>query len=121
MAEKYKDTTQFLIIYIKEAHPSDDWANRVNDRIKYIKDPTSFFQRFQVANTCVSDLDISIPCLVDTMENATARIYKAWPDRIYAIGKDGKVIYQGGPGPHGFLPHEMELALAAELRKQGEP
>ena len=119
MSEKYKDVAQFLIVYIKEAHPADGWAMRVNPRLKYIKDPTTIFERFQVANTCVTDLKVSIPCLIDDMENTAARAYKGWPDRLYIVGKDGKIAYQGGPGPAGFEPSDMEVALKAELGRIG--
>ena len=92
---------------------------RVNPRIKYIKDPTNFFERFQVANTCVADLNISIPCLVDDMENSGARAYKGWPDRLYLIGKNGKVAFRGGPGPRGFKPNQLKKAIQEELKKIG--
>lgn len=115
MYEQYKDQAQFLIVYIKEAHPSDDWASRVNSRLKYIKDPTTLMERTQVASTCISDLKINIPCLVDDMNNTAARAYKGWPDRLFVVGKDGRIVYTGGPGPSGFLPHEMEAALKKEL------
>lgn len=91
----------------------------VSERVKYIKDPTSVFERYQVANTCVSALDISIPCLLDDMENTTALAYKGWPDRLYIVGKDGKISYRGGPGPRGFSTEELEVALKAELAKIG--
>ena len=119
MSKKYEDVAQFLVVYIKEAHPSDDWAMRVNPRLKYIKDPTTIFERFQVASTCVTDLKISIPCLVDDMENTAARAYGGWPDRLYVVGKDGKIAYHGGPGPRGFKPRLMEMALIAELKEIG--
>jgi len=90
---------------------------RVNARLKYIKDPTSKFERFQVANTCVNDLDISIPCLLDDMKNSTAVAYKGHPDRLYIVGKDGRIAYRGGPGPRGFKPLEMEEALRNELKR----
>lgn len=93
---------------------------RVNERLKYIKDPTNKFERFQVANTCVNDLKISIPCLLDDMENSTAVAYKGYPDRLYIVGKDGRVAYHGDPGPRGFKPLEMEKALRAELTRIGE-
>jgi hypothetical protein len=117
MAETYRGQAQFFVVYIKEAHPSDDWATRINKKLTYVKDPTTFFERARVANTCVTDLDISIPCLVDDMENTAAREYKGWPDRLYIVGKDGNIAYTGGPGPFGFLPAEMEEALKAELAK----
>ena len=117
MAKKYKGKAQFFVIYIKEAHPSDDWASQVNPRLTYIKDPETFYERSQVANTCMSDLDIDIPCLVDDMDNTTARAYKGWPDRMFVVGADGLLKYVGEPGPFGFLPSEMEAALKEELRK----
>ena len=42
---------------------------------------------------------------------------RAAADRLFVIGKDGKIAYSGGPGPSGFLPHEMEAALKKELEK----
>lgn len=91
----------------------------VSKRIKYIKDPTNVFERYQVANTCVSALELTIPCLLDDMNNTTAFAYKGWPDRLYIVGKDGKISYRGGPGPGGFSAEELEVALKAELAKIG--
>ena len=91
----------------------------VNDRIHYFKDPETVFERFQIASTCVADLDISIPCLIDDMENTAARAYKAHPDRLYVVGKDGRIAYHGGPGPFGFTPHQMEEYLLKELERIG--
>lgn len=119
MSKKYEDVAQFLIVYIKEAHPAEDWPMRVNKRLRYIKDPTNIFERYQVANTCVADLKISIPCLIDDMLNTAAKAYKGHPDRLYVVGKDGKIAYHGGPGPMGFKPYDMEKALRAELERNG--
>jgi type I thyroxine 5'-deiodinase len=115
MAKKYAGKAQFLIVYIKEAHPSDDWASKVRSDLAYIKDPTNLFERSQVAATCMSDLEINIPCVIDDMENTSARAYRGWPDRLFIVGTDGKLAYVGGPGPFGFLPGEMEKALKKEL------
>lgn len=92
---------------------------RVNPGLKYIKDPTNAFERFQVANTCVANLKISIPTLIDDMENTTAAAYKGHPDRLYLVGRDGKIAFRGGPGPMGFKPEELETAIKAELAKSG--
>lgn len=70
-----------------------------------------------MANTCVNDLKISIPTLIDDMENSTARAYKSWPDRLYLVGKDGKIAFAGETGPEGFEPGKLEVALKAELVK----
>lgn len=117
MYGQYKDDVQFLIVYVKEAHPADGWAMEVHPNIKYIKDPTTIFERFQVANTCVADLNLTIPCVIDDMENTTAEAYQGLPDRFYLVGKDGKIAFQGGPGPIGFQPDELADAIKAELKK----
>ena len=116
MYERYGERVQFFVLYIREAHPADDWAREVNPRLKFIKDPTNLFERFQVANTCVNDLKISIPTLIDGMDNSTAHAYKSWPDRLYLVGKDGNIAYAGAPGPQGFKPKQLEAAIDAELR-----
>ena len=115
MAKRYEGLAQFLFIYIKEAHPTDDWARQINDRLTFIKEPENLFARTQVAGTCVSDLKIDFPCLIDDMDNTATRAYKAWPDRLYVVAKDGTLAYVGKSGPRGFLPDEMEAALLEEL------
>ena len=40
-------------------------------------------------------------------------------DSLYLVGKDGKVGYQGAPGPRGFKPDELEDQLKKLLGKPG--
>lgn len=56
-----------------------------------------------------------MPAVVDGMDNATDKAYAAAPDRLYLVGKDGTIVYQGGRGPFGFLPGELEQAIRKEL------
>jgi hypothetical protein len=75
------------------------------------KQPTTLDQRREVASACVKGMKLSIPMLVDGMDNAVGEAYAGWPDRLYIVGRDGKVAYKGRPGPGGFQPREMEQAL----------
>jgi hypothetical protein len=50
------------------------------------------------------------------MQDTTSRAYAAFPDRLYLVGKDGKLVYTGGKGPRGFKPDELEDALRSELK-----
>ena len=54
---------------------------------------------------------MTIPLLVDGMDNAVGRAYSGFPDRLYIIDSDGLVAYKGGRGPFGLLPQEMEQVL----------
>ena len=53
--------------------------------------------------------------VVDGLDDELARAYGGWPDRLYLIGRDGRIAYQGGEGPFGFKPEELEAAIEREL------
>ena len=110
---------EFLLVYIQEAHPADGWSVEVNPKLRYVKQPDTSMQRFQVANSCVADLQISIPCVIDNMENTTMKAYNALPDRLYLVGKDGRIAFKGRHGPFGFKPAELEAAIETELAAIG--
>jgi hypothetical protein len=74
-------------------------------------DPTSDAERQSVATECALRLKIQMPVVVDPIDDEIARAYGALPDRLYLIDKGGKVAYQGGPGPFGFKPKELETAI----------
>lgn len=56
--------------------------------------------------------------VVDGTDNRVGKAYGGWPDRLYAIDRDGRVAYRGGPGPFGFNPREMEQSLVLMLIDQ---
>ncbi len=87
---------------------------------KYFDDPKNFEERKKIATTCCEALDLKIPTLVDGVDDKVGKAYKGWPDRLYIVGKDGKIAYRGGPGPFGFQPAEMETRLRAILKMPQE-
>jgi len=117
MYQKYKKDVAFFVVYIREAHPTDGRTSRKNDRdgIK-VKSPKTLEEREEVASECSQSMDLSIPFLIDNMKNEVGAAWAGWPDRIYIVGKDGKVSYQGGPGPWGFDPVEAERKLKTLLK-----
>lgn len=68
-------------------------------------------ERAERAKVCTATLNLHIPTLVDRDDNKVNQAYAGWPDRMYVIGVDGKIAYQGGPGPRGFRPQEVEAWL----------
>ena len=77
--------------------------------------PTTDEERGHVAKACSLQLDLSIPTLIDDMDNSTDRAYAALPDRLYLVGKDGRIAYRSGPGPMGLRPGELEAAITDYL------
>jgi type I thyroxine 5'-deiodinase len=110
--EQYKDRVAFYVVYIQEAHSSDVWQMASNIRDKVIfRLPQSFDERTEVASSCVLKLGIKIPAVVDDMNNSAERAYTGWPDRIYLIDRDGRVVLKTKPGPFGFKPSLLDKHL----------
>src|SRR3954464_4658447 len=112
MYEKYGTSVAFYAVYILEAHPSDVWQMQSNVHNKVVfASPRSMDERTNVAGMCVRKLGIKFPALIDGFENTTEKAYTGWPDRLYLIDRDGRVLYKSKPGPFGFTPAELESAL----------
>lgn len=113
---RYGDQVAFFVVYIKEAHPEEGWVLGRNRRADVrVNDPATDARRAEVAETCAARLRIHMPVLVDGVDNAVASAYGGWPDRLYLIGRDGRIAFQGPPGPFGFKPPELDAAIRAEL------
>lgn len=63
-------------------------------------------------------LALEMPALVDEMDDAVAAAYAAMPERLYLIGRDGKVAYKGGMGPMFFKPLEWQEAMRSYLAEE---
>ena len=88
--------------------------SNVRDRVVF-RNPQSEGERFQVADSCVRTLGIRFPALIDGMDNVVEKQYTGWPDRLFLIDRNGKVVYKSAPGPFGFHPAELESALRSML------
>jgi hypothetical protein len=116
MHDRYAERVAFYVVYIKEAHPEDGWVVTHNrdDGIR-MDDPTTSGERSAAADACAVRAALRIPVLVDGLDNAVARAYGGWPDRLYLVGRGGRVVFQGGPGPFEFKPELLEAAIEDEL------
>jgi len=109
--ERYASRVQFLMIYIREAHPTDGWY--MGDHA--IRHHQSMEERRAVARQCELTLRYGIPTLVDEMDDAVMNAYAAHPDRLHLVGRDGLMVYVGGRGPVGFKPAQLGDAIEREL------
>lgn len=64
-----------------------------------------------MASDCVKGMKLTIPFVLDDMQDTANKAYAAWPDRIYLVDVAGKVAYKGGLGPKGFKPDEARIKL----------
>lgn len=105
------------MVYIREAHAIDSRSPlSVEQDMPLVEDPVTLEEREQVAAVCMTKMALEhMPALVDDMQDTANNAYSAWPDRLYLIGRDGRVAYKSGRGPFGFIPDELEDAILEEL------
>jgi hypothetical protein len=80
-------------------------------------DPTTQNDREAVANSCVRNLHIAIPAVIDSIGNRVEQEYTGWPDRMYLIDKSGKVRFKSGAGPFGFDAKRLAAALHVSIEE----
>jgi hypothetical protein len=112
--QDYKDHADFLTVYVREAHPTDEWQMKSNlkDDVCYAQ-PKTLQQRVIIANDFTKRFKFPLPFGIDDMSNAANDAYAAWPERIYIIDESGHIAYRGGIGPFNYKPEEARGWLAA--------
>jgi Iodothyronine deiodinase len=113
MYERYGARVGFLTVYIKEAHPEDEWQMTANEkeRVCYPQ-PKTLSERVAIANDLVKQFGYRVPLVVDGMDNRANALYAGWPERFYIVDERGVIVYKGKPGPFGYHPEEVEAWLA---------
>ena len=74
---------------------------------------TSLDERSEAAREAATRLGLTMPILVDGMDDAASIAFAAWPERLVVVDRDGRIAYPGAPGPFGFSPEEAEEKLIA--------
>jgi len=108
----YHDRANFLMVYVREAHPKEGWKLRMNTRYEIeIPQPATQEERVLVAQRCQKHIAAPWPMVVDRLDDEVGKAYSGMPSRLYLIDTDGTVVYKSGRGPFGFKPAELEQSL----------
>ncbi len=68
------------------------------------EDPKTLVARQQVAAQCCEQLEFDFPAVADTMDDRVAIEWSGWPERLFVVSKQGRIVYTGDMGPFGFNP-----------------
>lgn len=119
MYEEFKREAEFLTIYIREAHPEDEWQmdDNVQQDVCY-RQPQSLSDRLAIVKDFVQRFSYPIPIAVDTMADTADVTYGAWPERLYIVETDGTIAYKGGMGPYGYKPEEVREWLSRRFAER---
>ena len=101
--ERFGGQAEFVLVYIREAHATDGWSLD-HTGWSIIADAQNDGERQAAAAQTCSMLKLPFTTVVDTMDDAVAERWSAWPERLFVIGRDGRVAYVGAQGPWGFWP-----------------
>lgn len=116
MYYRYNKDVDFVMVYVREAHPTDGWKMESNTRVGVaVKQPTTLEERKAVAGQFCERLKTTMPFVVDEIDDPVGHAYSAMPGRFYVIDRAGKVAYKSGRGPFGFRIGEMEQALVMAI------
>ncbi len=127
--KKYRNDVEFMMIYVREAHPTDKWwlaetkfmrmlSVMSNDHPSYdLREPETIEERRSAALACQTKLLEDMPVFVDNMDNQVDLTYVAWPTRIYFLNEEGRVQYDSGLGPYGMKPDDLDRELSMYLNK----
>ena len=99
-------------MYIEEAHPDDEWQMASNRKDHFVfRQPQTMAERRTLASLLPERLHYRLRVALDPIDGPAEKAYAAWPERIYVIGKGGRIEYKAEPGPFGFKPEEAEASL----------
>jgi hypothetical protein len=112
----FADRVCFFLVYTKEIQPRGAERARSGQAARlFPENPTTLDERAALARRLVHEFGLSLPVLLDGLDHEVTRSFGAFPMRLYLIGRDGRIAYQGALGPYAFQPAELEAAIQDEL------
>ena len=75
--------------------------------------PVTYEERVQLAARTIAEEGLTVPVLVDRMDNPVWCTYGPAPDIAYLIGTDGRIVEKQG----WYQPQLMETAIIDYLRR----
>jgi len=113
----YKDSIHFITVYVIEPHPSgstspysdEEWAGSASTDCEGnpITQPQTYRERVSQASQMIYELNITVPVLIDEIDNPLWCTYGPAPNIAYLIGTDGIIIEK----QNWYQPEEMRLAI----------
>lgn len=100
----------FFLLYTRESHPAENYAAHAGfeQKLSYARD----LQRLE---------DVRFPILVDHLDGRIHRAYGVWPNALFVIHKDGRLMFRSNMANDRELRQFLADLLAAEnAAAQGE-
>ncbi len=93
----------FFLLYTRESHPAENYSAH-----------TSFEQKVGYARELQQLEDVRFPILVDHLDGRIHCAYGVWPNALFVIHKDGRLIFRSNMANDRELREFLDNLLAAE-------
>jgi peroxiredoxin len=93
----------FFLLYTRESHPAENYGAH-----------TSFEQKRSHARELQRLEDVRFAVIVDHLDGRIHRAYGVWPNALFVIHKDGRLVYRSNMANHRELRQFLEDMVAAE-------
>ncbi len=97
---------QFIIIYTREAHPVGSPGEDNS-----LAQPVTYEERLELASRTIEAEGLTVPLLVDEMDNPLWCTYGPAPNIAYLIGTGGTIVEKQG----WYQPELMKAAIVDYL------
>lgn len=93
----------FFLLYTRESHPAENYSAHSSgeQKLAYARD----LKRLE---------DVRFPIIVDDLDGRIHRSYGTWPNALFVIHKDGRLIFRSNMANHGELRQFLEDLIAAD-------
>lgn len=93
----------FFMLYTRESHPAENYRahESIEQKVSYARE----LQRLE---------DINFAIIVDHLDGRIHRAYGVWPNALFVIHKDGRLVFRSNMANHRELRQFLEDILAAE-------
>ena len=93
----------FFLLYTRESHPAENFPAH-----------SSWEQKVAHARELKRLEDVQFPILVDSLDGRIHRSYGTWPNALFVIHKDGRLIFRSNMANDRELRQFLEDLLAAD-------
>ena len=107
LVDEYGKDVNFLMIYIREAHPIG--GREVPNNQFQVNAPTTHSQRCELAEDFNDRIQMQMPIVVDTIDDTVADVYAPWPNRMVVLDGNGKIVDVGIAAAGGTRESSRQL------------
>jgi hypothetical protein len=93
----------FFLLYTRESHPAENYGAHA-----------TFEQKLAYAQELQRLENVQFPIVVDHLDGRIHRAYGVWPNALFVVHKDGRLVFRSNMANHGELRQFLGDLLAAE-------